>query len=234
MASCEWCGEMLPDRVGPGRKRQFCNASHRQLAYEARRQISVRDVASRVGWTCHICGEGIDPAVCAPSARAATVDHVIPLRRGGTDDDFNTLLAHFGCNRSKGAHAPAPAPTADTSRDGPERHVTDRTSTAPCRWCGRPVAQAVRPGRRREFCGHSCRQRDYEARLRTRELGLSESELIVTRQALEEMHDALYVLEAAIEDVDRDLESAKTAKDYREALDWLLKAARPLIDRRLT
>lgn len=48
------------------------------------------------------------------------------------------------------------------------------------------------------------------------------------------MHDALYVLEAAIEDVDRDLESARTAKDYREALDWLLQAARPLVDRRLT
>lgn len=75
---------------------------------------------------------------------------------------------------------------------------------------------------------------DYAARLRAHEVGLSESELIVTRQALEEMHDALYVLEAAIEDIDRDLESAKTAKDYREALDWLLQGARPLVAKRLT
>lgn len=75
---------------------------------------------------------------------------------------------------------------------------------------------------------------DYVARLRAHEVGLSESELIVTRQALEELHDALYVLEAAVEDVDRDLESAKTAKDYREALDWLLQAARPLVTKRLT
>ena len=72
------------------------------------------------------------------------------------------------------------------------------------------------------------------ARLRAHEVGLSESELIVTRQALEELHDALYVLEAAVEDVDRDLESAKTAKDFREALDWLLQAARPLVTKRLT
>ncbi|MFP5326163.1 MAG: hypothetical protein ACLGHT_01620 [Acidimicrobiia bacterium] len=56
----------------------------------------------------------------------------------------------------------------------------------------------------------------------------------MTRQALEEMHDALYVLEAAIEDVERDLDAAKTAKDYREAIDWLLQAARPLVERRLT
>ena len=103
-----------------------------------------------------------------------------------------------------------------------------------CRWCGRPIASQGRTGRPRLYCKRSCRQRDFESRRRATEIGLSESELIVTRQALEDMHDALYVLEAAIEDVDRDLESARTAKDYREALDWLLQAARPLVDRRLT
>ena len=96
------------------------------------------------------------------------------------------------------------------------------------------MGQQAGVGRIRLYCRPACRQRDFEARQRAADVGLTESELIVTRQALEEMHDALYVLEAAIEDVDRDLESAKTVKDYREALDWLLKAARPLIDRRLT
>ena len=75
---------------------------------------------------------------------------------------------------------------------------------------------------------------DYAARWRAHEVGLSETELIVTRQALDELHDALYVLEAAIEDVDRDLQSAKTAKDYREALEWVMQAARPLVTKRLT
>lgn len=56
----------------------------------------------------------------------------------------------------------------------------------------------------------------------------------MTRQTLEELHDALYVLEAAIEDVDRDLQSARSAKDYREALNWLLEAARPLVSKRLS
>lgn len=61
---------------------------------------------------------------------------------------------------------------------------------------------------------------------------MSESELIVTREALDELHDALYVLEAAVEDVERDLGSARTAKDFREALEWLLHAARPLVQLR--
>ena len=103
-----------------------------------------------------------------------------------------------------------------------------------CRWCGRPIAARGTTGRPRLYCKRSCRQREFESRQRATELGLSESELIVTRQALEELHDALYVLEAAIEDVDRDLQSARTAKDHREALDWLLQAARPLVERRLT
>jgi uncharacterized membrane protein affecting hemolysin expression len=84
------------------------------------------------------------------------------------------------------------------------------------------------PGRPREFCRASCRQADYLARQRSTEVGLSESELIVTRAALDDLRDRLYVLEAAVEDVERDLEGAAGEQDLRDALDWLLAAARPL------
>ena len=51
------------------------------------------------------------------------------------------------------------------------------------------------------------------------------------------MHDALYVLEAAIEEVERDLDRPADQldiADYREALDWLLAAARPVTVHNLT
>ena len=67
------------------------------------------------------------------------------------------------------------------------------------------------------------------ARQRHTELGLSESELIVTRQALDDLRDDLYVLEAAVQDVDRDLVDADGEQDLRAALSWLLAAARPLL-----
>ncbi len=67
------------------------------------------------------------------------------------------------------------------------------------------------------------------ARQRRSELGLSESELIVTRQALDDLRDRLYVLEAAVEDVDRDLADADGEQDVRAALAWVLAAARPLL-----
>ena len=66
-------------------------------------------------------------------------------------------------------------------------------------------------------------------------MGLNESELVVARQALDELRDKLYSLEAAVEDVDRDLAVAETEQDLRDALQWLLAAARPLMgDTRLT
>jgi hypothetical protein len=59
---------------------------------------------------------------------------------------------------------------------------------------------------------------------------LSEHELVLTRQAMDELRDRLYVLECAVEDVERDLTGSPTKADYRDALDWLLDAARPVID----
>ncbi|HUW01707.1 MAG TPA: hypothetical protein VMW08_05105 [Acidimicrobiales bacterium] len=100
-----------------------------------------------------------------------------------------------------------------------------------CRWCGRRFPVARGPGRPREFCRRSCRQRDYEARRRASELGLSESELVMTRAELDELGDLLFVLEAAIEDVSRDLAGNPTKSDYAEAVDWLLAAARPVVGR---
>lgn len=51
---------------------------------------------------------------------------------------------------------------------------------------------------------------------------------MVTRAALDDLRDRLYVLEAAVEDVERDLVEATTQQELRDALDWILAAARPL------
>jgi hypothetical protein len=98
-----------------------------------------------------------------------------------------------------------------------------------CRWCGRSFEVAAGPGRPREVCRRWGRPRADEARQKAAAHGLDESELIVTRTALESLRDRLYVLEAAVEDVDRDLAAAEGPDDVRRALDWLLDAARPLV-----
>ena len=73
-------------------------------------------------------------------------------------------------------------------------------------------------------------------RQRARELQLNEDELIITKAALDQLHDELYVLACAVDDVERDLASAgkaPAAGEMRELLSWLLEAARPIRDREL-
>ena len=112
--------------------------------------------------------------------------------------------------------------------------MTQSTETRRCRWCGRGFEVQDGPGRPRLFCKPGCRQADYVSRRRSAELGISETELIITREALDELRDQLYVLEAAVEDVDRDLSATSGEQELRDALDWLLAAARPLCGRALT
>lgn len=83
-------------------------------------------------------------------------------------------------------------------------------------------------GRPRAYCRRSCRQRDYEARRRAGEAGLGPAEVILDRAQLDEMHDRLYELESAIDDVERDLAGDPPAGAYKEAVEWLLTVARPL------
>jgi major membrane immunogen (membrane-anchored lipoprotein) len=51
----------------------------------------------------------------------------------------------------------------------------------------------------------------------------------VAEQDLQGLHDRLYRLESAIEDVDADLGAARSARAYREAFEHLYEAARDLV-----
>lgn len=53
------------------------------------------------GWKCGICHEDIDPALRYPDAMCATVDHIIPLSRGGEHVWSNCQPAHKHCNEEK-------------------------------------------------------------------------------------------------------------------------------------
>src|SRR4029078_10634368 len=70
----------------------------------------------------------------------------------------------------------------------PHRYIVTVTKY-PCVWCGRRFVVRGGAGRPRRYCRQSCRQRDYEARRRSAELGLSEGELVITRAELESVRD---------------------------------------------
>lgn len=43
---CAWCGDPVPETGGPGRPARYCRRSHRQRAYEARREAERRGIGS--------------------------------------------------------------------------------------------------------------------------------------------------------------------------------------------
>lgn len=110
----------------------------------------------------------------------------------------------------------------------------EKKSGSRCRWCRRVVPHRAGPGRPREFCSQACRQWDWVGRQRARELQISEDELVVARQQLEELYDDLYVLSCAVTDTESELRAGRaTVKSLTEAMNWLLDAAKPLRDRTL-
>jgi hypothetical protein len=58
--------------------------------------------------------------------------------------------------------------------------------------------------------------------------GLGADDLIVSREHLEELQSLLYCLQAALEDVDRDLSRSSEPTDVAEAFAWLRENAAPV------
>lgn len=51
---------------------------------------------------CGICGKPVDFTLKYPDPLAPSIDHIIPIDRGGHPSDISNLqLAHWTCNRQK-------------------------------------------------------------------------------------------------------------------------------------
>lgn len=60
------------------------------------------EVFERDGYVCHLCGDMTDPEAIYPALNMPTLDHVVPLARGGHHTRANTKTAHLLCNSLKG------------------------------------------------------------------------------------------------------------------------------------
>lgn len=61
-----------------------------------RHAVFVRD-----GWTCRICGDPVNRDAQVPELDAPTIDHIVPLARGGAHAPENWQTAHYYCNSYK-------------------------------------------------------------------------------------------------------------------------------------
>jgi hypothetical protein len=107
--------------------------------------------------------------------------------------------------------------------------VTKSPDPPRCGWCHRPFDQLPGAGRPRMFCSRSHRQRAYEARRRADSLKIPVGQVIVSEADLQSLHDRLYRLESAVEDVRTDLGGSPGPKAYKEAFEHLYDSAQDLV-----
>ncbi|MFD7185500.1 HNH endonuclease [Streptomyces sp. NPDC059904] len=119
-----WCTRSCKDkhfnaefRASGGSARLSPEARERQRLYwqekNRRRRAAKRggksepytlaEIALRDGFNCGLCSKSVPMAVKVPEPLAPTIDHIVPISKGGDDTRVNVQLAHFVCNSRKGA-----------------------------------------------------------------------------------------------------------------------------------
>lgn len=112
---CKICGTSFLSKQFEATCSDVCRETHfrlcKKMAKDRRRALKHnafvanvyrKSIFERDGYRCHLCGKSTDSSKPAPHPRAPTVDHVIPLARGGTHEPANCRTACFLCNSTKG------------------------------------------------------------------------------------------------------------------------------------
>jgi hypothetical protein len=64
--------------------------------------MTVQSLAKRDGAKCNICTKPVNMSKSGSDPLGPTIDHLLPVSKGGTNDSFNLALAHRRCNTSRG------------------------------------------------------------------------------------------------------------------------------------
>lgn len=111
---CEAHGKKLwrIEAQADGRIKREPWGDRRRDAYHRRRALKkqastgnpvlLSEIAKRDKWKCGICRKRVNPKLVWPHPMSPSLDHVVPLTKGGAHDPANVVLAHLVCNTSKG------------------------------------------------------------------------------------------------------------------------------------
>ncbi|MDQ6658158.1 MAG: hypothetical protein M3Z00_08040, partial [Actinomycetota bacterium] len=100
------------------------------------------------------------------------------------------------------------------------------SSSRRCLWCGRALADGNSVGRKRRYCGQSCRQRAYESRAALDRGGLPADAVVLTGDEREALSDRLFQVRGAAEDVATALADGATPAELSSLVDDLVGFAK--------
>lgn len=110
--------EYKPDIAARRAANRRWYAANRERAYVAKAAYRARkmnattaepftrvEVFERDGWLCQLCNGPVDRSDDAPFGDRPSLDHIVPLSRGGAHVPENCQTAHLRCNSAKGARS---------------------------------------------------------------------------------------------------------------------------------
>lgn len=107
---CEYCGDCFKSlKAGTRYCSSKCSARMGKMRRRARERnafvenVSLAKLIERDGPDCQLCDKPLDMSVEWPHPNYPSIDHVIPLSRGGEHSLSNTQMTHLICNVKKGA-----------------------------------------------------------------------------------------------------------------------------------
>lgn len=77
--------------------------TRKERRHERVRYAGIKNVRLAANPFCHWCDKPLDKST-------ATADHLIPLSRGGPNEDWNIVIACLKCNKMRGDSTGAPTP----------------------------------------------------------------------------------------------------------------------------
>lgn len=113
---CEWCAELFVNNrdaqltcstecAEKRRHSRDINKAHRRREHIKAvtvEPVKVMQVYERDNWMCGLCGEPIDQELKWPHPKSVSLDHIVPISKGGAHSMGNTQASHLGCNIAKG------------------------------------------------------------------------------------------------------------------------------------
>jgi 5-methylcytosine-specific restriction endonuclease McrA len=111
-ATCDGCGKQFATSRPEARwcskqcaNRHWGNVRARQRGQLSTARYTDREIFERDGWRCHLCRKPVKQDAPRTDPDGATIDHIVPISLGGSDEPSNVATAHYRCNLDKRARA---------------------------------------------------------------------------------------------------------------------------------
>jgi hypothetical protein len=109
---CDECGQTFTARHPTARwcskpcaNRHWGRVRSRRRGPLSTKPYTDREIFERDGWKCHLCGKKVSKTASRTDPKGATIDHLVPISLGGSDEAANVATAHYRCNLDKRARA---------------------------------------------------------------------------------------------------------------------------------